>query len=127
METECDDLFMTRARFYEVFDELCRAGRGICDTKGKEYSNEGNNYNALNNFKVVAELVGITPMQVALVYMLKHILALCTIAGQGGKTSSTESVESRVTDVMVYAALTAAILDAESHAKAIKFDRELPF
>lgn len=120
------NLYMTRARFYNLFQQLYQDGLKICATKGKEYADEEETTNALNNFRVVAELVGISPLQVGMVYLLKHILALCTIAKSDGKTTSSESIESRITDVMVYAALFAAIVDAEEHAEMIE-SGELPF
>jgi hypothetical protein len=49
---------------------------GVMRSKGKSYS--GGSTAANNNFYQVAEMVGITPLQVWLVYYLKHVFSACT-------------------------------------------------
>ncbi|HCC80806.1 MAG TPA: hypothetical protein DEQ25_05720, partial [Methylophaga sp.] len=61
----------------------------------------------LYNFKHVADRIGITPQQATLVYMLKHIDAMCNDA-KTGKTYSDETIRSRCMDLINYATLYAA-------------------
>jgi hypothetical protein len=101
-------LFMSFADWETLVEDLIEQEKQICATKGIEYTDGARTDNKLENFRVVADIVGITPMQVAMVYILKHLIALATIAREG-QPRSQESVMSRCLDTRVYAALMAAI------------------
>ena len=78
----------------------------ISDSKSIEYtiSNEDKFY----NFKHVAERLGITAQQALMVYVLKHVDAICNDA-KTGKTHSDETTYQRCLDVANYMVLYAAM------------------
>ena len=86
----------------------------ISDSKSIEYtiSNEDKFY----NFKHVAERLGNTAKQSMMVYILKHVDALCNDA-KTGKTYSDETTYQRCLDVVNYMVLYAA-LDHEEQPHA---------
>ena len=86
----------------------------ISDSKSIEYtiSNEDKFY----NFKHVAERLGITAQQALMVYVLKHVDAICNDA-KTGKTHSDETTYQRCLDVVNYMVLYAA-LDHEEQPHA---------
>jgi len=98
----------------KVFEELVKKFREEQDSliiqKGHDYTIA--NQDRLFNFKFVAELVGITPLQVAAVYWLKHVLAISTFV-KTGKLES-EGIYSRHLDEANYNLLMMAISREES-------------
>ena len=89
--------------FREVFFEYASK---ISDQKSIEYtiSNEDKFY----NFKHVAERLGITAQQALMVYVLKHVDAICNDA-KTGEVVSDETSLSRAHDVVNYMILYAAL------------------
>lgn len=81
----------------------------INDTKGEEYV--AGNEDALNNFKQVAKMIGVTPLQVCLVFMYKHFCAIASHAKRGEVLS--EPIEGRVLDLRLFAALYLALTQEE--------------
>ena len=79
-----------------VFDKI----REIANTKGKEYANDETD--RLANFKDIAKEIGISPLQVLLVYSKKHSRAIDNYCKSGGVSHSNESIESRILDRIVY-------------------------
>lgn len=61
----------------DTFDRLCE---GILEDKGKGYSREEQiaAQDRLGNFKRAAEACGADPLQVALIFFMKHVDSLCT-------------------------------------------------
>lgn len=101
---------MTTQQFDLLRADMSTLRESIVQTKRPEYT-EGHT-DVLHNFKVVAEELGITPVQVWYVYFRKHIASISQYA-KGGVPLS-ESLHSRVADAMNYLDLLNA-LDAEAN------------
>lgn len=108
---------MTYKEFTEYRDKFVDEALDISDSKSIEYtiSNEDKHY----NFKHVADRLGVTPQQAMMVYVLKHVDAICNDA-KTGKQVSDETVRSRCQDIMNYAILYASL--HEEHTKGNKHD-----
>jgi hypothetical protein len=87
---------MNNQEFTEIFKAAIDGCREILSTKGTEYAG---NENRLANFEEVASGTGTTPLQVCMVYLMKHIRALQKEAATG--IASVES-SSRVQDCINY-------------------------
>ena len=109
---------MNNKEFLEYRDKFVAEALDLSDSKSIEYtiSNEAKHY----NFKHVASRLGITSQQAMMVYVLKHIDAICNDA-KTGKQQSDETVRSRCQDIMNYAILYASL--HEEHTKETKNDR----
>ena len=109
---------MTYKEFTEYRDKFVAEALEISDSKSIEYtiSNTDKHY----NFKHVADRLGITPQQAMMVYVLKHVDAICNDA-KTGKQASDETVRSRCQDIMNYAILYASL--HEEHTKGTNHDR----
>jgi len=107
---------MKYKEFTEYRDKFVAEALDISDSKSIEYtiSNEDKHY----NFKHVADRLGITPQQAMMVYVLKHVDAICNDA-KTGKQQSDETVRSRCQDIMNYAILYASL----EHTKGTNNDR----
>ena len=92
--------------FNKFRDIFFKTASLISDNKSIEYtiSNEDKFY----NFKHVAERLGITAKQALMVYVLKHVDAICNDA-KTGKTYSDETTYQRCLDVANYMVLYAAM------------------
>ena len=86
-------------------NEILKACREITFTKGEGYAGSGD---FLANFYRVGRREGISPISVAAVYMWKHIDWLDTYETTGVAHGS-EGLASRITDIILYAALCRAI------------------
>ena len=108
---------MTYKEFREYRDNFISQAILISDQKSIEYtiSNIDKHY----NFKHVAERLGITPQQAMMVYVLKHVDAICNDA-KTGKQVSDETVRRRCQDIMNYAILYASL--HEEHTKGNDHD-----
>ena len=108
---------MTYKEFTEYRDKFVDEALDISDSKSIEYtiSNEDKHY----NFKHVADRLGVTPQQAMMVYVLKHVDAICNDA-KTGKQVSDETVRSRCQDIMNYAILYASL--HEEHTKGNEND-----
>ena len=96
---------MTNNQFTKFIKNFRRKQDELISRKGHDYTI--GNKDRLFNFKFVAELIGITPAQVAAVYWLKHILAILTYV-KFGKVES-EDIDSRFFDESNYNALMRAV------------------
>ena len=83
----------------------------LSDAKSVEYTIS--NEDRLHNFKHVAARVGITPEQALMVYVLKHVDAICNDAKTGVQVSD-ETVFSRAMDICNYMVLYSG-LKKETH------------
>ena len=104
--------------FNKFRKEFFNIASKISDSKSIEYtiSNEDKFY----NFKHVAERLGITAQQALMVYVLKHVDAICNDA-KTGKTHSDETTYQRCLDVANYMVLYAAMDKEETpHANNTK-------
>ena len=78
-------------------------------SKGHDYTVGNGDEDRLWNFKTVAGLLGITPMQALGVYWLKHILAICTYIKTGNVES--EDIDGRFLDESNYNLLGRALIN----------------
>jgi hypothetical protein len=78
-------------------------------SKGHDYTVGNGDEDRLWNFKTVAGLLGITPMQALGVYWLKHVLAICTYIKVGILQS--EGLDGRFLDESNYNLLGRALVN----------------
>lgn len=78
-------------------------------SKGHDYTVGNGDEDRLWNFKTVAGLLGIDPMQALGVYWLKHVLAICTYIKTGALKS--EDIDGRFLDESNYNLLGRALID----------------
>jgi hypothetical protein len=94
------------------FEKMVRSFREKQDeliiSKGHDYTVGNGDSDRLWNFKTVAEMIGITPMQALGVYWLKHVLAICTYI-KLGKVES-EDIDGRFLDESNYNLLGRALI-----------------
>lgn len=100
---------MLRSEVTALLNDLHNKEAKINITKGEEYAVE--NEDALNNFKQAAEMLGVTPLQVCLVYMYKHFCAIANHAKRGNVLS--EPIEGRILDLRLYTAIYLALVQEE--------------
>jgi hypothetical protein len=86
------------------------------ETKGREYASDRD---TLADFKEVAAEAGITPLQCWLVYERKHSRAVGTFVREGQVKS--ESLESRVHDIIVYHLLLLGLVEDAQGGGAVEF------
>lgn len=95
---------------FEQFDSLQAALHvnivSMTSTKGHEYANSDDR---LANFKEVAAEIGITPEQVLLVYLKKHMRSVDAYC-KNGKVFS-EPIKGRIIDAILYLELLAALIE----------------
>ena len=103
----------TPARFENLVKEFQEQEGKILSHKGNEYSDQEDR---LLNFREVAEVLGRTPAEVALSYLLKHIQSIA-LAVKTGKytwawaTEGGEGLKQRIADARNYLLLLAACLE----------------
>lgn len=97
---------MRFTRMTEVQEDLFQQIRTIRATKGMEYATEED---TLADFKEVAAEVGSTPIQTWATYVKKHLRAVDTFVREGDVKS--ESIESRVLDVVTYHVLLLGLIE----------------
>ena len=104
----------------EDFDKMVKGFRHQQDNliirKGHDYTTGHGTEDRLYNFKWVGEILDISPLKVAGVYWLKHVLSIATYIKYGGVMSD-ESIDSRLLDESNYNLLITAIID-ENRYKA---------
>jgi len=97
---------MTNQRRLEILQDRFAECEKIFQEKGESYAGT-KDADALSNFKIIAELLNITPYQVQMVYFLKHVLSLINAvkANPNNPVDKSEGNEGRVTDIVNYAVL----------------------
>ena len=103
---------MTTQELKEFRDDLFSEAMSVSDAKSIEYTISSDD--RLYNFKHVAERLGITPPQALMVYVLKHVDAICNDA-KTGKQFSDETLRSRVIDLINYSVLLLALNDTHTN------------
>jgi len=106
---------MMRETFIRLLRSMQQEEIELNLTKGKEYAMGDDD--ALRNFKLAGVHLGLTPLQVCMVYMHKHYCALIDYAREGESRSS-EPLYKRVADLRLYAVLflaLAEVLEEEEH------------
>ena len=104
---------MTRKKFHVFLKQFHKDQEKLLIAKGWDYTQGSDD--RLLNFKEVASLTGMTPLQVWAVYWMKHVFAICTYV-KFGKLSS-EGIKSRFIDEANYNVLGAALLNEMKPAK----------
>ena len=84
-----------QARLSAIFDGIS----SIQLSKGDDYAGE----DRLSNFKLVSQIVGITPEQVILVFIATKAVRLGNL--QGNKTPNNESIDDSIIDLVNYGIL----------------------
>ncbi len=97
---------MSDDQFRDFLEQFQEDMNSLLRTKGTDYTVTSDR---LDNFKRVAEAVGVTPMQIWAVYFTKHVIAACNFA-RTGKLES-EPIRSRFLDIANYAVLGAALAE----------------
>ena len=103
---------MTTQELKEFRDDLFSEAMSVSDAKSIEYTISSDD--RLYNFKHVADRLGITPPQALMVYVLKHVDAICNDA-KTGKQFSDETLRSRVIDLINYSVLLLALNDTHTN------------
>ena len=109
---------MTNKQFEKLLKEFRLQQDKLVKTKGHDYTIGQGEEDRLFNFKWVAEVLGISPLQVMAVYWLKHILAILTFIKTGSVKS--EGLAGRFLDENNYNLLGYALtkeLNSQHHAK----------
>lgn len=97
-----DRLAYVRTKWAEC--EQAMAGKGLEYSRGEEDAN--------SNFKRVAEALNMRPVQVALVYFLKHVDSITNWV-KTGNTPSGEPIEGRITDGINYLLIIGSLIQEE--------------
>lgn len=97
---------MNYQRMEEIIEKVYGDIKKLRETKGREYAQDED---TLADFKEVAVEAGITPLQCWATYVKKHQRAIDTFVREGGVKS--ESIESRVIDVIVYHFLLLGLIE----------------
>jgi hypothetical protein len=88
--------------------------RDLLEKKGRDYASDRDR---LSNFKYLAEMLGLTPLQVWGVYCFKHLMALSQFVREGQVAS--EPIDERIADIRNYMILgQALIVEARETAHA---------
>lgn len=98
---------MTKREFLNLMEATYRDLHKLCNTKGEEYT-RGND-DQLKNFKVAAMALDLPPLTIWSVYFNKHIDAIMNYV-KTGETKSTESIDSRFHDAILYLFLGLALI-----------------
>ena len=104
---------MTKKDFNKFIRKFHKSQEKLLITKGHDYTQGSDD--RLLNFKEVAQLTGMTPIQVWGIYWLKHVFAICTYI-KFGKVSS-EAIEGRFLDEANYNLLGLALIDESSKTR----------
>jgi hypothetical protein len=98
---------MTLKDFDKLFVQMCAEERELLMLKGIEYSGKEDR---LNNFKKLAQLLGLTPIQILMVYLTKHLDSIYSYS-RTGVVTSTETIQSRIADARNYLALLRGLIE----------------
>lgn len=103
---------MNSDHFSKLIADTFQESINILNTKGAEYRNGSSN--VLANFERGAELAGVHPLQIALIYLSKHYDALSSYikAVSAGRTPKklSEPIEGRIHDLINYLLFIKAII-----------------
>lgn len=83
------------------------------DTKGKEYANSVDRF---ANFNRLAGQLDLTNIQVAWVYLAKHLDSISSYC-KTGQIYSTEPIRGRIVDAITYLTLIAGMIDENDRQK----------
>lgn len=106
---------MTFNAFDEYQKKLLETVIELRSTKGKEYANSDDRF---ANFNRLAVRLRMSPLQVALVYLTKHMDAIESYI-TNGRTYSTETIQGRISDAICYISLIGGMI-AEMEREQLK-------
>lgn len=112
---------MNRDEFEKVVEETIASTAKLLIEKGAEYAG---NADRLSNFKRGSALIGVTPLQVALIYASKHFDAISTYIrndATGGLQILSEPIEGRFDDLINYCYLMKALIKEARENEAPPF------
>ncbi len=113
---------MTFDEFDSLLDKMVCEERIIAQTKGKEYT-QGDR---LDNFKRLAQELGITAKQVLWIYLKKHLDSILNFIKEdsfskehplNNTISLSEPIEWRIKDARVYLSLLRGLIEEEKNEK----------
>lgn len=105
---------MTFEDFDVLLVKLYEEETVIAKTKGKEYT-QGDR---LDNFKRLAQELGITSKQVLWIYLKKHLDSILHFIKEdsfGNNISLSEPIESRIKDARVYLSLLRGLIEEDKN------------
>lgn len=105
---------MIKSEFQKVLESVFSSMRNLTQTKGEEYAGSEDQF---ANFKRSAEQAGITKHQVWLVFFNKHMDSIKYFV-KNGKLESTESIQSRIDDAILYLILLRGMIEEDTHTEA---------
>lgn len=118
---------MTPQDFQTVLNDAVDDIHRLLQVKGGEYAPGDNR---LANFQEASKRLGMSPIQVALVYLDKHYAAICNYAkDQANRISRprSEPITGRISDAINYLILIRALLEDQSDiARAVANEPEAP-
>lgn len=106
---------MDSQRFNDLFEEQVETCRKVLVQKGKEYSTQ----DKLHNFKVAAELQGVSPAVALSGMMAKHTVSIYDMM-QSGQTYPKAVWDEKLTDHLNYLILLNGIVTEEREASINK-------
>ena len=98
--------FMTGSEFQIVLDHVYKELQSLTASKGREYANSEDQ---LDNFKRLAVSLGLSPVQVLLVYLTKHLDSIHSYA-RNPEHELSEPIEGRIHDAILYLILLKALI-----------------
>ena len=115
---------MNRSDFDNLVKETINETAQLLISKGAEYAG---NEDRLANFKRGAAHIGVTPLQVALIYTSKHFDALSTYIrndARGMEQILSEPIDGRIHDLINYCFLIKALIIEERFKQISKTGRD---
>lgn len=107
---------MNAKEFNELVQETVVSTAGILQSKGVEYTRDANT-DRLSFFKELANEVGVTPLQVAMIMLSKHNASLRTFIkndAKGIQQILSEPIDWRIDDIINYCFLIKGLIRDKS-------------
>ena len=104
---------MKSEKYKEFREAFIKKTFDLSDAKRIEYTEGNQDLDVHTNFRRIGEDLGLSPVKILAVYLLKHIKSLMTFF-KLGQTFSNESLESRVSDIINYLILLLSYLHYEN-------------
>ncbi len=99
---------MNAKKFQLMREEFLSRSLKLSDDKRIEYTEGHHESNVLWNFESIGKTLGLSPMQVLSVYLIKHTSSLFNYFKDGREYS--ESIEGRIMDIINYLLLLVAMI-----------------
>ena len=104
---------MDTKEFSLIIESTFSSIRHLSDTKGKEYTD--NSGDRLENFKGEGNNLGVSPFIIWSVYASKHWRSIQSYIRHNGKVFSTEPIEDRIDDCILYLILLKGLIADNTH------------